>query len=132
LIFGQNRVIIHSLDETHNQKGNCMSDIAVQREALKKEIKKVEAQLKLLQQQLSEVEKVYQEQVGNVHNGVVIKTRKSSYILTAPNGKSVVTTIAVNAHNERNIYWYDGRKGDLALANVRGSIYAIANWLKEQ
>lgn len=102
------------------------------RESLQIAIKSKEDELANLRRQLDEVETEYQEKVGRVYAGVTIKTRKASYVLTAPNGKAVTLSRNRNAYNERNVYWYDGKKGALALELTRWNSNRIARWLSEQ
>ena len=78
------------------------------------------------------LEAVYQEEVGRVVDGVVIKTRKASYVITAPSGKSVVMSIDRNSYRERDVFWYDGRKGAIALKGTRYSSNNVARWLNKQ
>ena len=107
-------------------------DITAERDALKAEIKATEKKLNALRDQLSVVEEAFQEEVGRVYDGVVIKTRKASYVMTAPNGKSIVMSIARNSYRERDVFWYDGRKGAIALKGTRYSSNNVARWLNKQ
>ena len=107
-------------------------DVAAERDALKAEIKAVEKKLQALHSQLAAVDEIFQEEVGRVYDGVIIKTRKASYVFIAPNGKSAVMPIQKNSYGERTVYWYDGKKGAVALENTRYSSNNVARWLNKQ
>lgn len=100
-------------------------------ETLKKEIK-------ALQKQLAKKEAEYQAladhqaaTVGVMYSGVNIKARKGSWLITRADGLAVTMSNSRNAHNERHIYWYDGKKGAMALEATRMGHKKVALWLKE-
>lgn len=92
----------------------------------------MEKELSALRRQLSEVEEEYQKEVGRTYCGVTIKTRKASYVMIAPSGKSIVMPINKNSYGERNVYWYTGKQGALVLNQTRWSSNRVAKWLSEQ
>ncbi len=107
-------------------------DVTERRATLKANIAAMEKALSALKRQLADVEEQYQKEVGRSYYGVTIKTRQASYVLIAPSGLSVTMSRTRNAYNERNVYWYTGKKGALALEATRWNSNRIAKWLAEQ
>lgn len=107
-------------------------DVTTRRDTLKSTIAAMEKELGALKRQLSNVEEEYQMEVGRTYCGVTIKTRKASYLMIAPSGKSVVMPIQKNSYGERSVYWYEGKKGAMALELTRWNSNRVAKWLSEQ
>ena len=102
------------------------------------EMKILNSEIKALEKDLADKKKAYQQMeedakstIGITYAGMNIKTRKASYVITRPDGLSVTTPRKTNSHNERHVYWYNGKKGELALEFARMSPKKVALWLRD-
>jgi hypothetical protein len=98
---------------------------------IQKLIKQKQKETNDLQKQFDKLDLDYQAKIGTMYAGINIKSRKGSYILTRPDGLSVVVPKTKNSYNERNVFWYSGKKSEVAIQHTRSSHKKIAIWLRD-
>jgi len=108
-----------------------MENLVKEINEMKTKINKLKRELEKEEEKLSLMCAKKEAKFGHNYKGVNIKTRKGSYIITREDGLSVTMNKKRNAHNERNIYWYNKKKGNIAIESTRMNQHNVAMWLKE-
>lgn len=100
------------------------SELKAKMEEIRAAISNLQGQYEALEDERKKVESV-------LRKSVTVDKRDSTTVLTRPDGLAIVYNNDSNSHGERNVFWYNGKRGEKVISSTRASPNSLRLWLAE-
>jgi len=86
----------------------------------------------ILREKMRQVDEAVSVEKKRLAATVTITKRKASTVFTAESGLAIVVSKLRNSHTERNVYWYKGKRTEIAISATRSSDFHLKIWIARQ